>query len=473
MAAAMSLLLALCAALAAAPRPYPPHWWAKIDAKDKPGWEILPDQAGPGEVILSKRNELGLLSNFAPTPFELDGARYASVEGLWQSLAYPEGEDDPRARAGPWPRTRAQVMALAAFEAKDAGGAAWKLLKPLGIDWVTYRGRRLQYKGADADEHYRVIRRAMEAKLAQNRAVRDVLLATGELKLRPDHTQPSSKTRAYEYHEIWMELRAALRADERRKAGEKLAHWDAANRARIYDAVEAALAHRDRVAVFDGDGTLWHADIPREFLEFQISKRHLRYFDYSLGDGLAAGKRLYGTCDSDVSICIAQAAYLHVGLSLEELARHMDLFFEGFGPKVFPGQIELVRYLRDNGFSVYLVSGGPKWLAEAAGRRWFDIPPANVIGVETRIASGVITAEVVPPLPFREGKMAAIARVIGKEKVLVACGNTHSDIPMLELARFLSIAVNSFGPDHPGFHHKAEQRLKREASSRGWLIQAW
>jgi hypothetical protein len=44
---------------------YPAHWWASVSEVGKPDWEILPQTAGPGEVILSKRNELGLLSNFA------------------------------------------------------------------------------------------------------------------------------------------------------------------------------------------------------------------------------------------------------------------------------------------------------------------------------------------------------------------------------------------------------------------------
>src|SRR5260221_974694 len=42
-----------------------------------------------------KRNELGLLSNFAPTPFTFRGQRYASLEGFWQMMLYPEG---PRSR---------------------------------------------------------------------------------------------------------------------------------------------------------------------------------------------------------------------------------------------------------------------------------------------------------------------------------------------------------------------------------------
>lgn len=46
---------------------YPLQWWAEAPRKGAPAWEILPQEAGPGEVILSKRNELGVLSNFAAT----------------------------------------------------------------------------------------------------------------------------------------------------------------------------------------------------------------------------------------------------------------------------------------------------------------------------------------------------------------------------------------------------------------------
>src|ERR1700693_4710211 len=105
---------------------YPAHWWPPVDDPKNPDGEILPQAARPGEVILSKRNELGLLSNFAPTPFTFRGQRYASIEGFWQMMLYPEGRDDPRA-AFPdivWKHTRAQVAQMTAFEAKDAGTLA-------------------------------------------------------------------------------------------------------------------------------------------------------------------------------------------------------------------------------------------------------------------------------------------------------------------------------------------------------------
>jgi hypothetical protein len=44
---------------------YPSHWWEKVPEDDRQGsWEILPHEVNPGEVILSKRNELGVFSNF-------------------------------------------------------------------------------------------------------------------------------------------------------------------------------------------------------------------------------------------------------------------------------------------------------------------------------------------------------------------------------------------------------------------------
>src|ERR1044071_9899226 len=77
---------------------YPAHWWTPVLDPNKPDWEILPQEAGPGEVILAKRNELGLLSNFAPTPFVFHHKHYASLEGFWQAMLYPEGPNDPRAK---------------------------------------------------------------------------------------------------------------------------------------------------------------------------------------------------------------------------------------------------------------------------------------------------------------------------------------------------------------------------------------
>jgi predicted NAD-dependent protein-ADP-ribosyltransferase YbiA (DUF1768 family) len=191
---------------------YPAHWWAPITDNNKPSWEILPQAAGPGEVILSKRHELGILSNFAATPFEYRGKRYASVEGFWHMMSYPEGPDDPRAKAPGlvWPHTRDEVAAMTAFDASRAGGPAQANMRKMGIDWVTFEGKRMPYRSKEHGEHYRLIREAMRAKLEQNPKVREVLLSTGTLKLLPDHHQDPSSPDEWKYFDIWMEYRTQL-----------------------------------------------------------------------------------------------------------------------------------------------------------------------------------------------------------------------------------------------------------------------
>src|ERR1700681_3531332 len=97
---------------------YPSHWWTPVPEAGKPDWEILPQAAKPGQVILSKRNELGILSNFAPTPFVYRGKRYASLEGFWQMMKYPEDPNDPRAKFPglEWKYARKQVGQMVSFE---------------------------------------------------------------------------------------------------------------------------------------------------------------------------------------------------------------------------------------------------------------------------------------------------------------------------------------------------------------------
>ena len=48
---------------------YPQEWWVEIPRDQARSWEILPQDANEGEVILSKRTELGIFSNFSYTPF--------------------------------------------------------------------------------------------------------------------------------------------------------------------------------------------------------------------------------------------------------------------------------------------------------------------------------------------------------------------------------------------------------------------
>jgi predicted NAD-dependent protein-ADP-ribosyltransferase YbiA (DUF1768 family) len=201
------------AELLAARTNYPAHWWTPVPTNGAPAWEILPQAAAPGEVILSKRHELGLLSNFAPTPFTFRGKRYASLEGFWQMMKYPEDEHDPRATFPGlrWAYTREQVANLTAFDAKRAGDAAEKSMKEMGITWVTFEGRRLEYRAPGQSEFYKLIVAATREKVRQNPDVQKVLLATDDLILKPDHYQGTNSPAAWHYFDILTEIRTDLK----------------------------------------------------------------------------------------------------------------------------------------------------------------------------------------------------------------------------------------------------------------------
>lgn len=210
----LPLLFAVGQSSGQQPRPpqYPRHWWALAPKEGAPAWKILPQEAGRGEVILSKRNELGLLSNFAATPFTFLGQRYASLEGFWQMMLYPEGKDD--ARAGfpgiEWKYTRAHVAQMTSFEAKAAGTLAEENMKKMGITWVTFEGKPIEYRPAAPSEHYRLIVAATWEKVKQNPEVKRVLLATGDLTLKPDHHQEPNAPAAWRYYEILTSIRTEL-----------------------------------------------------------------------------------------------------------------------------------------------------------------------------------------------------------------------------------------------------------------------
>jgi len=185
----------------------PQHWWKKIDDSQKPSWEISPDQARKGEVILSKRNELGAFSNFSHTPFYLDGMTYTSIEGFWQMMKYPDSKlrGDIRGKKK-YPYTRLEVSQMYGFQAKKAGDLANKI----GPVWVSYQGDKFNYKdeGQGQAYHYQLIERATRAKINQHPNLKELLIKTDSLELKPDHPQGDKPPRSYQYYKILMKIRS-------------------------------------------------------------------------------------------------------------------------------------------------------------------------------------------------------------------------------------------------------------------------
>lgn len=193
---------------------YPQQWWAEIADPKKPQWEILPQEAKPPQVILSKRNELGILSNFASTPFLYKGKTYGSIEGFWQATKYPEGPQDRRMGMAKWPHTRREVEKMDGFAAKKAGDFASQVMEKNKIDWVTFNNQPMKYKQEGESPFYLLIKDATLEKIKQNQKVKETLLATGNLILLPDHKSTNSQLLAWRYYDIYMSIRDRLNRGE-------------------------------------------------------------------------------------------------------------------------------------------------------------------------------------------------------------------------------------------------------------------
>jgi predicted NAD-dependent protein-ADP-ribosyltransferase YbiA (DUF1768 family) len=125
--------------------------------EERPRRERVRPEAKPLNVASGSPEAIGrLMSNFAHTPFTLDGRWYASVEGFYQSLKFEK------------PTLRSAVRRLYGAAAKHAGR--------VGSDTVmTYNGKRFE-KG-DAT-HLALVKRAIRAKLVQHPEIARAFVAT-------------------------------------------------------------------------------------------------------------------------------------------------------------------------------------------------------------------------------------------------------------------------------------------------------
>ena len=130
------------------------------------------------------------ISNLAKTPFSMDGCHYASIEGFWQGLKFPDQAE------------RARIAGLSGKEAKNAARRA-----PDAPSFV-YGQDTIAFGGAD---HHALMRRACEAKFKQHRIAREALLSTGERPLVHRVARDSKTIPGALMADIWMRLRERLR----------------------------------------------------------------------------------------------------------------------------------------------------------------------------------------------------------------------------------------------------------------------
>jgi hypothetical protein len=147
-----------------------------------------------------------------------------------------------------------------------------------------------------------------------------------------------------------------------------------------------------------------------------------------------------------------------------------------FTESIYQPQLELMDYLRANGFQTFIVSGGGVDLMRTFAEEAYGIPPSQVVGssakVKYSLEDGVPTLTKLPEvnsIDDKEGKPVNIHLHIG-EKPILAFGNSDGDQQMLEYV------TSGDGPSlglivH---HDDAEREVAYDRDSRiGKLDTAW
>jgi phosphoserine phosphatase len=114
---------------------------------------------------------------------------------------------------------------------------------------------------------------------------------------------------------------------------------------------------------------------------------------------------------------------------------------------------ELIAGLQNGGFDLIAVSGSNVWSVEPVFRA-LGVPAEKVVGLEVAVRNGLLTSEVIEPVPIREGKIPALRRSTKALPVLVA-SDSKNDLPLFLYSSGLKVRINSRSRDTADFFGSA------------------
>ncbi len=218
----------------------------------------------------------------------------------------------------------------------------------------------------------------------------------------------------------------------------------------------------DRIAVFDMDGTLYGELFPVYLEYYMLAWRILKDPDcHPDAEMLALGREIRESTikksfASDMPIRHAiQAARAYSGMTLNEFSAFVNEIlirdadgFEGmtYGEAFYQPMIEVVEYLQENDFKVYVVSGSDRFICRSLLEGTFDIPYENIIGMDVELAAtgqngedglnyvytasdDVIRTDKLLRKNLKMNKVINIVQEIGHQPVL-SFGNSSGDVSM-------------------------------------------
>jgi phosphoserine phosphatase len=262
----------------------------------------------------------------------------------------------------------------------------------------------------------------------------------------------------------------------------------------------------ERIATFDNDGTLWSSHPMYTQLAFALDRikalapQHPDWktkqpfkavLDNDLEALAAAGEK------GMVELVMAS----HAGMSTAEFEKIVTEWFKTakhprfkrpYTELAYQPMLELLTYLRANGFKTFIVSGGGVEFMRPMTEKVYGIPPEQVVGstIKTKyeMQDGKPVLMRLPEIGFiddKAGKPVGINEFIGRRPI-AAFGNSTGDREMLEWTgaghgtRLMMLVFHddaereyAYGPANGLPNTKFgtfPQSLMDEAKTKGWVV---
>ena len=258
----------------------------------------------------------------------------------------------------------------------------------------------------------------------------------------------------------------------------------------------------ERIATFDNDGTLWVEQPIYTQVTFAIDEviakapqhpewRETEPFKSILAHDREAMER-FSIQDFEKVVAVT-----HSGMTVQQFqeivkkwlaeAKH-PRFKQPYTECVYQPMIELMRYLRANGFKTYIVTGGGQEFVRAFAERVYGVPPEQVVGSMGKVKyeydkdgrPELIKLPEVLLIDDKTGKPEGINMVIGR-RPQGAFGNSTGDQQMLEYtgagtgARLMMLVHHDDAKREYAYGAESKigtfsDALMAEAKKKGWIV---
>lgn len=254
------------------------------------------------------------------------------------------------------------------------------------------------------------------------------------------------------------------------------------------------LPPEQRIAVFDNDGTLW-TEQPIPQLEFAIDRVKSLAPQHPEWQNSQPFKAILENDKAQMARFTEQdwlrvIFTTHANLTTDQFAQVVrewiacaqePRFGRRYTELVYQPMLELLAYLRANGFKLFIVSGGTTDFMRVWAPEVYGIPPEQIVGSSLKLKyemrGGRPELVVLPGVDFiddKAGKPVGIHKYIGRRPVL-AVGNSDGDLQMLQWTALgsglrLALIIHHTDAQREYAYDRGATQALQAAKRNGWLV---